>query len=96
MQSLMARGEKVKNIPMMFAFVLGLGLTAGAYAQTTAGQDLKNAGHETKEATKDAAKGTGKGIETGAKKTKRATKRAAHATARGVEKGADKVEDKTR
>ena len=85
----------VKKIPVLFAFVLGLGLAAGAYAQT-AGQDLKDAGHETKEATKDAAKGTGQAVKTGAHKTKRAAKRTTHAAAQGVEKGADKVEDKTR
>jgi colicin import membrane protein len=57
--------------------------------QTTATEDAKKAGKETKkagkaagEATKDAAKATGKGVKKGAK-----------ATAKGTEKAAEKVKD---
>jgi hypothetical protein len=47
-------------------------------------QDMKDAGHSTKQA----AKKTGR-------KTKRKTKRAAHKAARKTREGAEKVEDKT-
>ena len=57
--------------------------------QTTATEDAKKAGKETKkagkaagEATKDAAKATGKGVKKGAK-----------ATAKGVEKAGEKTKD---
>ena len=85
----------MKHIPMIVTLVFGLGLAAGAHAQS-AGQDLKRAGTETKDATKDAAKGTDKAVKTGATKTKNGVKKGAHATASGVEKGASKVEDKTK
>ena len=67
---------------ILVAGALSIGLGAGmAYAQT-AGQDLKNAGHETKDATADAAHGTAKG-----------TKKAYHATKKGTETAADKTGD---
>ena len=71
--------------------VLAIGFpTATTLAQqTTATQDAKKAGKETKkagkeagEATKDAAKATGKGVKKGAK-----------ATAHGVEKAGEKTKD---
>lgn len=73
------------------AGVLAFGIpTASMLAQqTTATEDAKKAGKETKkagkqagEATKDAAKATGKGVKKGAK-----------ATAKGTEKAAGKVKD---
>src|SRR3954452_15991374 len=73
------------------AGVLAFGVpTATAFAQqTTATEDAKKAGKETKkagkeagEATKDAAKATGKGVKKGAK-----------ATAHGTEKAAKKTKD---
>jgi hypothetical protein len=58
-------------------------------------QDMKDAGHH----TKDAAKDTGHGVKQGTKKTwhstKRGTKHAAHATARKTDEGARHVEHKT-
>jgi hypothetical protein len=58
-------------------------------------QDMKNAGHSTKNAAKD----TGHAIERGAKKTwratKRGTKKTTHRTARKTDQGARKVERKT-
>jgi len=73
------------------AGVLAFGVpTATMLAQqTTATEDAKKAGKETKkagkeagEATKDAAKATGKGVKKGAK-----------ATAKGTEKAGEKVKD---
>jgi hypothetical protein len=85
----------MKKITRMATLFFCLGLAAGAYAQS-AGDDLKKAGNETKDATKDAAKGTGKAVKTGANKTKNGVKKGTHAAATGVEKGAGKVEDKTK
>lgn len=73
----------------VIAGVMALGIpTATVFAQqTTAEQDAKKAGKETKkagkeagEATKDAAKATGKTVKKGAKKTAKATKKAAEKT----------------
>ena len=78
-------------VSSLIAGVMAFGIpTAMAFAQqTTAEQDAKKAGKETKkagkaagEATKDAAKATGKGVKKGAK-----------ATAKGTEKAAEKVKD---
>lgn len=58
-------------------------------------QDMRNAGHE----TKDAAKDTGHGVESGTKKTwhstKRGTKKATHHVAHETHEGAEHVERKT-
>ena len=60
-------------------------LAVGAYAQdSTAKEDIKEAGR----ATKHAAKKTGSA-------TKKTTKKAAHSTANAVDKGAKKVKEKT-
>ena len=67
-----------------FAILL---LSVSSFAQTgqSAKEDMKDAGHSTKEA----AKKTGK-------KTKKETKHAAHATADAAEKGASKAKDATK
>ena len=47
----------MKNIYSALAVgILALGLTGGAFAQSTAGQDMKSAGTETKDAAKDVGK----------------------------------------
>lgn len=84
----------MKNLPILAALVGGLCLTMTAGAQT-AGQDMKAAGTETKNATKDAGKGIARGTKTAARKTKNATKKGVHKVASGTEKGAAKVKDKT-
>jgi hypothetical protein len=89
------QGQQVNRHTTIAATIIGFALGVSMPAQT-AGQDIKDAGHESKEATKDVAKGTGKAAKTGAKKTGHAVKRGAHATASGARKGAEKVEDKTR
>jgi len=61
---------------------LSLGLATGMAWAQTAGQDMKNAGHETKEAATDAGHATVKG-----------TKKAVHATKKGTAKAADKTGD---
>lgn len=71
----------------MFALVLLITMAGSwLFAQTDqgAGQDIKDAGHSTKEATKK----TGR-------KVKRGTKKATHKAAKKTRHGAEKVEDKT-
>src|SRR5271166_3913940 len=53
-------------------------------------QDMKDAGH----ATKDAAKDTGRATKKTAQKTGHETKKAAHKTAQKTRQGAEKMEDK--
>jgi hypothetical protein len=69
--------------------------TSTPSSQTSAKQDMKDAGH----ATKDAAKDVGHGTKTAAKDvghaTKKTTKKAVHKTASKTEEGAAKVENKT-
>ena len=48
-------------------------------AAQTAGQDMKKAGRETKEAAKDVGKGTASAAKTTARKTKKVAKKAARA-----------------
>jgi hypothetical protein len=71
---------------MLVAGVAPLAIAQDTTTTTTQGpkQDMKDAGHD----TKDAAKKTGRA-------TKKGTKKAAHKTARKTEEGAQKVEDKT-
>ena len=72
-----------------------LALSLSAFAQESAKQDMKDAGHETKNAAKD----VGHGTVTATKKTghaiKKGTKKVVHGAAAGTEKGAAKVEGKT-
>jgi hypothetical protein len=67
---------------LLIATGLSIGLTAGMAFAQTAGQDMKSAGHETKDAATDAGHATVKG-----------TKKAAHATKKGRAKAADKPGD---
>jgi len=59
-----------------------------AGAQTSAGQDVKNAGRSAGSATKKGAKATGRATTKGVKKV-------GHVTKKTVHKGAEKVEHKT-
>jgi hypothetical protein len=78
-----------------FGFAAALVLAAGAIpslkAQETAGQDLKDAGHDTKQA----AKKTGTATKKTAKKTGHAIKKGTNKAADKTEDGARKVKDKT-
>lgn len=74
--------------PAVLAFAL---IPGGIFAQDSAKQDMKDAGH----ATKDAAKDVGHATKKTAKKGARATKRGAHAAAKKTRQGAEKLEDKT-
>ena len=77
---------------------LAIGLGAGALYAQTAGQDMKDAGHETKEAavdtghaTKRVARRTAHKTKVAAKKTGHATKHAAVATGHRTENVGDAV-----
>jgi len=63
-------------------------------AGQTAGQDMKTAGHDTKDAAKSTGRGVKKGTKTGYRKTKNGTKKAYHKTGSGVAKVGDKMEGK--
>jgi hypothetical protein len=95
-----------KTGTLFLAGILTLGMSSTfALSQDGAKQDMKSAGHE----TKDAAKDTGHGISTGTKKayhktsegtqtaygkTKHGTKKAYHKTANGTKHTVHKVEGK--
>lgn len=68
-------------------------VSAPAFSQT-AGQDLKDAGHDTKSATKATGRGIKKGTKTGYRKTKNGTKKAYHKTGSGIAKVGDKMDGK--
>ena len=71
---------------LLMAAMLALGTPLSGYAQTTgAKQDIKDAGHDVKQATKK----TGTAAKKGAKKV-------THKVARKTRQGAAKVEDKTK
>ena len=75
------------NFRILWALVLALVFSLGAFAQSDTGglkQDTKNAAHDTANATKKAGR-----------KIKRGTKKVVHNSARATRKGANKVEDKT-
>jgi hypothetical protein len=81
---------------VFLSMILVAGTSALSFSQDPGPkQDMKNAGHE----AKDAAKDTGRATKSAAKKTghavKRGTKKAAHKTATKTRQGAEKVEDKT-
>jgi len=74
--------------------VLTLGMSTFVLAQDGAKQDLKNAGHETKNAAKDTGHGVSKGTQKAYHKTKSGTKKAYHKTAKGTKHAVNKVEGK--
>jgi len=76
----------------ILASALAVSASAGfAVAQDSAGHDLKAAGTDTKDATKD----TGHAVATG-KKTATGTKKVYHKTASGTKTAADKTADGTK
>jgi hypothetical protein len=81
--------------------VLGLGLMVGSAAaqdstgQNSAGQDMKNAGHETANAAKDVGHGTATAAKKTGSATKNTTKKVVHKGAQKTDEGATKVEGKT-
>ena len=78
----------------MYIIVLAAVLSLPLCAQVK--DDLKDAGHETKQAGKDVGKATATGTKKTAKEIKKGAKKATHAVASETEEGADKVKEKTR
>jgi hypothetical protein len=78
--------QYVKKGILVIALLFGVSAALPVYGQV--GQDLKNAGKDTKDATVTGAKKTGKG-------TKKAAKKTGHEVKKGTHKAADKVADKT-
>jgi hypothetical protein len=69
-----------------------IGFTALAQDAKT---DIKEAGHETKQAAKDTGHAVVHGTKTAGRKIKHGTKKVVHGTASATEHGAEKVKDKT-
>ncbi len=63
---------------LVIAATLTLTLSSALAVAQTAGQDLKNAGSDTKSATKSAGSGVSKGTKKAYHKTKSGTKKAYH------------------
>jgi len=80
-----------RKLCLSIALVLTFAATPSLKAQETAGQDLKGAGHDTKQAAKD----TGKATKKAAKNTGHAVKKGTNKAADKTEDGAKKVKDKT-
>jgi hypothetical protein len=76
------------------SLILIIALSAAPAIAQTAGQDIKNAGSDTKHATTSAGKGIEKGTKTGYHKTVSGTKKGYHKTAHVTKKGVHKVEGK--
>lgn len=77
------------------AAILGVALSTAAYAQPfQVGQDLKDAGHNTADATKTAAHDTAHGTRVAAHKTAHVTRKAYHKTAHGTKHVVHKAEGK--
>jgi hypothetical protein len=99
------KGENYKMNPRKYApaVVLAAAMAGSAFGTTSPApqdeqspkQDMKDAGH----ATKDTAKSTGRATRKTAKRTghavKHGTKKAVNKTAEKTQEGADKVRDKT-
>ncbi|MHB1938751.1 MAG: hypothetical protein ACYCOR_19535 [Acidobacteriaceae bacterium] len=90
--------KSLRVLALCSALCMGGAFLPAVWAQSTDPgfqQDMKSAGHSTKNAAKD----TGNGVKSGTKKTwrstKHGTKKAAHKTARKTDQGARKVERKT-
>ena len=74
--------QRLFLVIVLITMVASLGIARAQ--EQSAGQDIKDAGHDTKQA----AKKTGH-------KVKKGTKKATHKAAKKTKEGADKVEDKT-
>jgi hypothetical protein len=97
----MQKGEKmsyktIRGLALGTIFALSVSGLALAQSDTGAKQDMKNAGHETTHAAKDAGNGVKKGTEKGYHKTTKETKKAAHSTENATKEGYHKTTDETK
>ena len=88
----------VKKVAWLLVVLLAasVGWAQQTNNQTSAGQDVKNAGRDAEHATEKGAKATGHATKQGAKKVGHVAKGGVHKGAKETEKGAGKVEDKTK
>lgn len=76
--------RSTKWMRALLAAGLAIGLGSGIAFSQTAGQDMKNAGQNTKAAAQDAGHATKQGSKTAYRKTKRGTKKAYYKTENGA------------
>jgi len=72
---------------------LAMGMGSGMAFAQTAGQDMKDAGHETKEAAKDTGRATKRATKTAVRKTKNGAKTAGHETKEGAKEAGRRTEN---
>ncbi len=84
----------MKTTLLSIALLLGTYTVAPAFASQV-GQDMKDLGHDSKNAAKHSTEATKKGVKKGWHKTKKGVKKGVHKGASETEKGANKVKDKT-
>src|ERR1039457_3602103 len=86
--------KTIEMTRILLAAGLGLGLGCGAALGQSSGQDMKDAGHDTKAAAVDTGHATAQTSRKVYHTTKRGTKRVYHKTVRGTEKVGDKAAGK--
>src|ERR1039458_9393542 len=91
-----AEGWAMKTIEMtriLLAAGLGLGLGCGAARGQSSGQDMKDAGHDTKAAAVDTGHPTAQTSRRASHRERRGAKRVYHKTARGTKTAAHRTEN---
>lgn len=89
-------GEVKKNMKKMTTLTAAVfALAISVSAQTSGGQDMKNAGSETKAAAKDVGSSVVKGTKKTGRAIKHGTKKGVNKVAGATEDGASKVKSKT-
>jgi len=82
-----------KWIGKLLAPALAISLGSVVVSAQTAKQDMKDAGHETKEAAKDTAHATKRTTKTAVRKTKNGAKTVGHETKEGVKETGRRTEN---
>jgi hypothetical protein len=87
--------QMIRNnaVRMILGAALAAGLGIGAAAAQTAGQDMKDAGHDTKTAAVDTGHATSQTTKKVYHKTRRGTKKAYHKTAQGTTAATHRTEN---
>jgi hypothetical protein len=90
---MISKETTMRKMSLMGLMLTGAMAFGAAQMQAQVGRDLKDAGHDTADATKTAAHDTAHGTKTVTHHTVHRTKVIAHATKRDTVKGADKTAD---
>ena len=85
--------EKIRITRLLLAASLAVGLACGTALAQTAGQEMKDAGHDTKNAAVDTGHATAQTTKKVYHKTKRGTKKVYHKTAQGTKTAAHRTEN---